>query len=244
MRTHRRASLAMAVLLWRAGVVLVAAGQDSIAEKSAAPLLAVARLITYEKWNSHLDEFVNALPAGKSLGDRWQPLDARWQQARRLVDTRVGRILDAYERSGELSSLIASELGSIGADRRLLAAALDSAAGPGILRFFASTQYVSTTMADDPKGPRYGDPGWMDQMRALRKRFDERIGPGVPPADTAHIQEVQQFVSSPAGQQCAGLWGLIVGKATARLDAAINLMLFDDREAIDRETARMIAKSQ
>jgi hypothetical protein len=75
----------------------------------------------------------------------------------------------------------------------------------------------------------------------LKKTFDARIGPAMPADDGTHQAEVKQFFDSPANRTSMGLWNAGVDKATNRLDGAINLWLFDDREKIVQEIEAAIA---
>jgi len=61
------------------------------------------------------------------------------------------------------------------------------------------------------------------------------------PRDKSREAEVSAFGSTPTGQALRSLWSSAVGKATVDITGAINLMIFDDRDAIMREIAAAVA---
>jgi hypothetical protein len=119
-----------------------------------------------------------------------------------------------------------------------------SPAGPSILRSQGMIQFVSTVMADEPDGPKIGDPAWRDRMRVLSTTFKDRAAAAFPPDDPSHAAEVQQYFSSPDSAAFRNLWNGVVGKISVKLDGAINLMMFDDREAIQRELDAAVATAK
>jgi hypothetical protein len=96
-------------------------------------------------------------------------------------------------------------------------------------------------MSADPNGPKTGERALSEKMNALTKVFDARIGPAMPRDDRQHAAEADQFLTSDASLVLGGLWRSVIGKATGQLEGAINLMLFDDRDAIAREIEAAIA---
>src|ERR1700674_3651486 len=73
-----------------------------VAATGEAPMLAVARLLTEEKWKPVLDRIIQGAPAAAPLGLRWAPANAPWQKARTSLGARVTKVLDAYPQSGDL----------------------------------------------------------------------------------------------------------------------------------------------
>jgi hypothetical protein len=102
-------------------------------------------------------------------------------------------------------------------------------------------QFVSTVMAHDPNGPKAGERAWSEKSGALSRLFDERLG-SVMPRDKAHEAEAGKIFSTPAGDLLRNLWFDVVGKATTQIQGALNLLFFDDRDAISREVEAAIAK--
>ena len=95
-------------------------------------------------------------------------------------------------------------------------------------------------MADDPDGPKIGDPAWHTRLRALRTRFNEQVGSSLPPSDASHEADLKQFFESRANQVSMSLWNSVVGKASTRIEGAVNLAVFDDREVILKEIAAAV----
>jgi hypothetical protein len=216
---------------------------NPLVAKMAGPMLAVTRLITERHLNLRIDQVVQSVPAAERLGNRWNPSNAAWQQARTVISGRIDRMFEMYQASGELEKTLEAELARVsqGSDADALAAALNGPAGGAILRNCAVIQFVSTIMAEDPNGPQAGERAWGDKMRELKKVFDERAGPAMPPDDGTHAADLSQYMAGAAHQVSMDLWNSVVGKATIQLDGAINSMIFDDRENIVREIEAAIA---
>ena len=71
--------------------------------------------------------------------------------------------------------------------------------------------------------------------------INEGVGPAVPADDPAHQNDVITFISTPAAGKFQQLWMSVVGKAKVTLDTGMNLMIFDNREAIVKEIAAAVA---
>lgn len=214
-----------------------------IAAAVKAPMLFVARLIAHEKLRPDIDEMLEKLPAATSLGAKWNPANPAWEKARAVITARIDRIADAYGNSEDFAAMLRSEIGRTapGDKSAAMAAMLSSPAGPSILRSQAMIQFVSTVMADDRNGPKIGEPAWRDRLRALSATFKERAGAAVPPDDPARAVDVQQYFASADAAAFRALWNGVLGKAGVKLDGAVNLMMFDDRGAIQRELDAAIA---
>ena len=76
---------------------------------------------------------------------------------------------------------------------------------------------------------------------ALRKVFDERAGAAVPREDPAQKIDAGKFIGDTIGRKASQVWISVVGKAALKIDGVINLMLFDEQTAIQRELADAVA---
>jgi hypothetical protein len=216
---------------------------DALVRLLSPPMAAVVRLVTAEQWNPRLDEVVQRAPAAAPLGARWTPAAPAWQKARSDVGARMARLFEAFASGGDLPRALAAALDANvpGADAAALLAALQGPAGPSIVRFEASSQFVLQLMAGAPGGPAPGGADWMARYKELSRTFNERIGADVPAGDAARADEVMTFTRGPAGTKFRSVWMSVIGKATTAFDGAMNLMLFDDRDAIMRDIAQAAA---
>jgi hypothetical protein len=214
---------------------------DPLAAKLAGPMLSVARLITEEKLSPPIDNLIQRAPAAQKLGDKWNAAHPAWPKARESFTRRIAAVADAYAKTGELQQHLEAQLGALApADAQALAAALNGPAGGTILHEQASMQFVTTIMADDPDSPKVGDPAWFARMKALRIRFNELAGSSLPPSDRSHDADLKQFFESGANQVSMSLWNAVVGKASTAIEGAVQLAVFDDREAILKEIAAAV----
>jgi hypothetical protein len=218
---------------------------EALIKSLAPPMTAVARLIVAERWDPRFEELVQRAPSAAPLGSKWTSTLPAWQKARAAVGARMTRILDAYSQSAELPALLAAELKDLypGAEAAALTAVLNGPGGPGILWSQASTTFIVEVMSENPNGPSPAERAFAEQIGVLNKRFRERIGPALPPAgpDPGRQPEVVKFMGEPAGSTFHRLWMVVVGKAVVAMNGAINLMIFDDREAILRDIAQAVA---
>lgn len=222
----------------------VAPPQDPALVKLLAPqMLAVSRLVVAERWNSRLDELVQRAPAAAGLGEKWNPSAPAWQQARRAIDARVVRLVDAYAQSDQISQVLRQRLTQDFSTPELaqLWAALKGPAGPSIQRQGAMTAFVVEARETTPDSPKPGDPEFFAQLKTLSRMFADRIGTAVPADDRRYEADVAAFSRDPAGNKFSMLWMAVVSKAETTLTGAVNLMLFDDREAIARDIAKAVA---
>jgi len=234
------ACLAVSIPTWASG-----GGGDGPVASMAKPMMAVARLLAEDTWGAVLDDAVQQAAPAERGGTGWGPEDAAWKQARAALGARLSRTVDAYERSGDLARRLAGAYGNLSPslDRKSLAAALDGPGGAAIVRHEALSAYVAQSMSASPGGPAPGQPEWMTRYRSLKERFDARIGTDVPPDDGAHTAEALAFLSSRSGAALGTLWTNVVGGAQTAIDGAMNLMLFDDRDAIAKDLANAVATS-
>lgn len=210
---------------------------------SAVPMFTVAKLLVEDTWNPLLDRRIQQSPAAQPLGAAWAPSDARWQKARAALGARMTKILTAYAAADELTGHVEAEVGRIGQSKDLdaVVAALKGPAGRAIVRQEAKKSYIVHAMsAGGPaaKGPEIGSPEWNTQLNDLGKRFDERAGTNVPADDGSHKTDVEQFYASrPLAEVLRRVWDFGVDNATRQMGTALNLMIFDDEAAIEKDVA-------
>ena len=220
----------------------IATSRNPVASKLAAPLVAVVRLIVEERINPLIDNVLQNAPPAARLGNRWGPSNPAWQQARASFTGRIERIADWYRDSGDFVRTLESELKKLTPDSEAaLASALNGPAGPAILRQLARMQFTVMMMADDPNGPRPGGNAWQEKVRELQSLFDRRIGPALPPDDPRHAADVEKFLAA-LSSDVSGVCFSTVAAATNELAGAINLILFDDSDAIRQEIETVIAR--
>lgn len=211
---------------------------------SAGPMFAISRMLVEDRWNALLDRRIQESPAARSAGAAWKPSDPRWQKARAALGARATTIFAAYQRSNELPQHIATEIGKIGSSKDLdtVVAALKGPAGNAIIRQQAKRTYVVHAMsADGPKGPAIGSPEWNAQLKDLQKQFDDRAGTGVPADDPAHKTDVETFFASrDLSEVMRRVWDFGIDNATRQLNTALNLMVFDDQAAIEKDVAAAV----
>jgi hypothetical protein len=203
-------------------------------------MLATARLAIVEKLTPRIDELLQRAPGTERLGSRWKPSSDVWQRARSVIVSRITRIADYYEQSGQIGELLESRLTGLSPDdRRNLEAALQGPESSARVRSNAALVFISEVMSDDPDGPKVGSAEWSARTNTLARVFEERIGPAVPRDERGG--KLRLAPPGPADDQLRNLWSSVVGKAVVDLTGAINLMMFDDREAIQREIESIIA---
>jgi hypothetical protein len=242
----RLVSFALPLLLSMSTSVPAETPARAIAATVKKPMLFVSRLVTQEKLAPNIDEILRNAPSAKALGAKWDPSNPAWEKARAVITRRIDRIADLYGDSDDFAAMLQSEIDRTAPGETSVAMAkmLSSPAGPSILRSQGMIQFISTVMADDPNGPKVGDPAWRDQMSALSARFKGRAATAFPADDPAHASEVQQYFRSADSAAFRNLWNGVVGKAGVKLDGAVNLIMFDDREAIQRELDAAIATAK
>jgi hypothetical protein len=236
--------------LWTAAVTAQkttpAAAGETVVSLSARPMLAVARMLVDDTWDPLLDERIQQSPAARSVGAAWKPSDPRWQKARAALGARKTRLFEAYAKSPEIANKLREEIGRIGAGPDLDAAiaALKGPAGPAIVRQQAQMTYVvhaSTAGGPNRKGPEIGSAEWNAQLRDMQRRFDERAGSDIPAADAARKADVEKiYAARTLSEVLRRVWDAGVSTAERQLNTGLNLMVFDDQAAIERDVAAAI----
>jgi hypothetical protein len=212
-------------------------------------MLAVARMLVEDTWIPLLDQRIQQSPAARSLGAAWTPADARWQKARAALGARMARLFEAYAKSPEIAHTIGEEIGKIGASPNLDAAmaALKGPAGPAIVRQQAQTTYVvqaSTAGGPNRPGPEIGSAEWSAQLRDMRRRFAERAGSDIPADDPARKADVEKlFAARDVREVLRRVWDAGVSTGQRQMNTGLNLMVFDDQQAIERDVAAAIGGS-
>ncbi len=221
------------------GLVGVARGQTRTAAAVVPGMVEamdlVARSIVDENLRARIDDLVQRAPAAQRLGARWNSREPAFRSARSAITARIDRIGVAHAKSGDSARLLDGEVRRLGASADSALAPLGGPAGPGILKQQALMQFSASVGVNDPNAPRPGDPAFLELIKTLRARFEARVAPLLPKDDGTHAAEVLAYFSGPNRQVLSGLWNTVVGKATAKLEGAINLMMFDERAALTKE---------
>ncbi|AMY09201.1 hypothetical protein LuPra_02414 [Luteitalea pratensis] len=218
-----------------------AASTNPVATTLAGPMFTATRLIIEERTNRRIEGLLQAAPPAARLGTRWNPSTQAWQDAPTSITGRIAQLVDAYGKSGNVVRALESELEQLTPESRAaLAASLHGPAGPAIVRQLARSQFVLMMMTDDPDGPRAGEPAWREKLKALQTLFDQRIGSALPSADGSDRTAVDAFFSDSSADALR-LCSVVIGRATRELEDAINLMMFDNGDAIGREIETVIA---
>jgi hypothetical protein len=215
---------------------------------SAGPMFTVSRLLVEDTWNPLLARRIQESPAARPLGAAWKPSDTRWQQARAALGARMTHILDAYAGSNELTKHIETEVGRIGQSHDLdtVLTAIKAPLGPAIIRQQAKQTYIVHAMsAGGPasREPAIGSPEWITQLNEMGRRFDDRAGTNVPADDGAHKAELEKFYANrPLAEVLRRIWDFGIDNATRQLNTALNLMVFDNQDAIEKDIAAAIGR--
>lgn len=225
-----------------AGTGARTAQRDALLKLLTPPMSGVVKLVALETWNPRFDEFVQKFPAAAPLGDKWNTSAPAWQKARGAMGSRLTRILDLYAASGEQTRELQAGLDKNfpGDQAAALHRVLTGPNGPAIIRFEAEAAFL-TGVPSRPDAPSPGDPAWMTELRDRIKRARAVLDPLLPPRDVKLEEGAAKFSKEPLGGKHTDLWRTVVGKAGSAIDGAINLMMFDDREAIVRDMMQAIA---
>ena len=220
--------------------------ESVIASTSSGAMIAVARLITEERWNPILDERVQRSPAAAALGAAWRPADPRWQKARAALGARMTRLIESYTQGPQIADHIQTSAGRLapGPDREAMLAGLTGPVGPALVRQQAKTTFIVQSLSYSPNGPSVGSPEWTKQMQDTTKRFDERIGSALPPDDGSHRAELEKIYLGPAREPLSRVWDFVIANATRQLNTGMNLMLFDNQAMIERDIAKVAGGKQ
>jgi hypothetical protein len=204
-------------------------------------MMAVAHLVVVEKLNPRIDDVIQNVPPAARLGDRWNPSSAAWQQARRSISARIERIVELYRESGRLGETLEARLKALDPpSQAAFAAALNGPAGPTLVHALARMEFTLAMMSENPDAPSPGDSAWLPKLRELNDVFDRRIGSAVPTRDARYAAEVDTFFAGMSSDVSL-VWSSTVSRAVGDIEGAVNLVMFDDSEAIRREIEAAIA---
>ena len=218
-----------------------APSKDPVASRLAAPMMAVTHLVVVEKLNPLIDQLIQNAPPAARLGDRWNPSSAAWQQARASISGRIDRIVDLYRNSGDLGRTLESKVKGLDpAAQAAFAAVLNGPAGPTIVRDIARMEFTLAMMSEDPEAPSPGDSRWQPRLRELHDTFDRRIGSAVPARDARYTADAEKFFAGMSSDVSLVTFST-VSYAVGQIEHAINLVMFDDSDAIRREIEAAIA---
>jgi len=232
-----------AVLMAAALAIGVSPADEALVKTLSTPMWSVVKLITADKWDPRIDDLLQRFPGAQPLGAKWNASAPAWQKARSALSTRLTKVLDAYRALPEFTNTLRTELETAfsSAEAAELAKVIGGPAGPALLNFEGRKEYVAAMMPATPDGPSPGDPAWSKALAGWSQKYQERIGAAKPAMDAAQEKEMLAFISGPLGRKFSMLWMSVVGKATNAVDGGINLMIFDDRDAITKEINQAIA---
>jgi len=211
----------------------------------AKPFLVSTMFQAEEIWRPRLDELVQNATAAAALGAAWNAKNPGWQQARSALGARVVRILDAYRRAPLLHDELAERLTTqlTAAEAEELGAVLAGPAGPTILRQQLEIEFVSSVSMDEPL-PAPSDPRFQERIQELRAIFAARLAPELPADDPAHQAAATAFLQSPLRSKLNQILVFVGERSLNALSTQIQLMLFDDQEAIGRDLAAAVATAR
>jgi hypothetical protein len=240
-----RAGFRTVVLALALHPLAAAVAQPKPVDVLAKPFLASTMLQADEVWRPRLDELVQNATAAAPLGAAWNAKNPGWQQARASLGARVVRIFDAYRRTSLLRDELAERLSTelTPAEALELGAALAGPAGPTILRQQLEIEFVSSASMDEPLPPP-SDPRFQERIKELRALFAAKMPPEIPADDPAHQAAATAFLRSPLRSKLNQILVFVGERSLNALATQIQLMLFDDQEAIGRDLAAAVATAR
>jgi hypothetical protein len=242
---HPGAAFFALLLAWAPHPVAARAAAPKLVDVLAKPFLASTMLQADEIWRPRLDELVQNATAAASLGEAWNAKNPGWRQARTSLGARVDRIFDAYRRSSllrdELEERLSAQLTT--AEMQELSAALAGPAGPTILRQQLEIEFVSSASMDEALPPP-SDPRFQERIKELRALFAAKLANEMPADDPAHQAEATAFLRSPLRSKLNQILVFVGDRALNTLSTQIQLMLFDDQQAIGRDLEAAVATAR
>ena len=219
----------------------IADQEDALVKLLAPPMATTVRLVAVESWGPRFDELVQTFPGAAPLGAKWTRSAPAWQKARGAFSTRLTRIIDAYLASGELTEELEAALARNfpGNDAAALLKVLTGPDGPSIIHSEAQVDFLVGATHDSPAKP--GDKLWVAETNRLVTKFEAAVGSGIPRPDPAREKSVAKFLDGATGTALHLAWSSVLGRAGTAIRGVINLMLFDERAAIEREITQAIA---
>ena len=217
------------------------ARQDALVKLLEPPMTVVAKMVAVESWGPKFDALVQNFPAAAPLGAKWNTSAPGWQKARSAVGARLTRLVDAYVASGDLTERLQTALAKNfpGDQADALLKVLTGPDGPTIIHSEALVDFLVGATRESEAKP--GDKAYAMETRRLVLKFEEAIGSGIPRPDPAREKTAEKFHDDAMGTPFHLVWFSVLSRAETAIRGGINLMLFDDREAIVRDITQAIA---
>lgn len=243
MRSLTLIPVAAVVCALSAPAIRATAADEALVKTLTPAALAVLKLVAADKFDPRMDELVRRAPNAEALGAKWTPALPAFQKARTAISSRIAKVMDIYGKADQLPVVMRKKLDDYfpAPEAAALASALNGPNGPGIIYYSARSEFTLAAMEEDRNGPKVGDPAWMKRLGDLNRKFEEKIGPTVPAPDPAKQKEIETFISGARGQKLSQWWMSTISFAMNDLDTGIQLMIFDDRDAIMKEINAAIA---
>lgn len=215
--------------------------QDALIKLLEPPMTVVVKLVAVESWGPKFDELVQNFPAAAPLGAKWNKSAPAWQKARSAVGARLTRLVDAYAASGDVTERLQTALAKNfpGDQADALLKVLTGPDGPTIIHSEALVDFLVGATRESEAKP--GDKAYAMETRRLALKFEEAIGSGIPRPDPAREQTAAKFRDDAMGTPFYLVWSSVLGRAETAIRGGINLMLFDERAAIERDINQAIA---
>jgi hypothetical protein len=213
---------------------VASAQQDALVKLLEPPMTVVVKLVAVESWGPNF-------PAAAPLGAKWNKSAPAWQKARSAVGARLTRLVDAYAASGDLTERLQAALvkNFPGDQADALLKVLTGPDGATIIHSEALIDFMVGATRESESKP--GDKAYAIETRRLALKFEEAIGSGIPRRDPAREQTAAKFRDDAMGTPFYLVWASVLGGAETAIRGGINLMLFDERAAIERDINQAIA---
>ena len=217
--------------------------QDALIKLLTPPMMAVTRLLVNEQWSDRIEDVVRRAPSVVALGPKWPVSPEITAKTHAVIESRIALIADAYAKTTELTQALQSNLDRLypGDAAKELHATLIGPMGPTAIRYEARSAFMVEGMPSGPGTPEIGSRDWLNVMKTFVKKFDDGIGRDVPAVELETAPGLIEFTKTKTGENFMLLWSAVVSKASTQITGAVNLMVFDDRAAINRDIARIIS---
>jgi len=214
---------------------------DALARQSRDYVIATTSMTATRTWSTRFDQLLSEAGAARRLGTDWSPRDPRWQQARHALLERVSTVHAALVKQGQLDAIIVREYrrAITPAEARNLSNLLAGPAGPAYLRQQGAMHFIVTNMTSGRNAPKPGSPEWLKQMSELQKEFNTGFKGPAPRAADASSRDA--LAKSPAAGKLGRAFTMSARSFETQVDGAVNLLLFDQRDAINRDIDKAIA---
>jgi len=216
-----------------------------LVKQSHEYIVATTRLTVERLWADRFDRLIAQKGATLNLGKGWGPLDPRWQQARKGLLKRVATLHAAFIKQGEAERMLDQQLrrSLTTAEAQDLAQRLSGIAGPVYLRQQGAMHYI----VGGGGSLRPGTPEWLKQMGESQKEFNAGFSVPTPTPqkiDAKAQQELAALSKLPAATKFGRAFTVSAQTIETKIGGAVNLMLFDQRAAIDKDINAALAKTR